>query len=250
MVATPKYLTAVTIVTGTNDVIRATDGAGSYDATIAAGTYYVEEDGSADCLLQAIQDALESGRADSWVVELSGAKKLDVVNNSNAWSIDWDHANTTFNGELLGLDISAAFGAGAGDTDTGDYRVKVGWWATTPVEYDDEGQKESPSKIHVAKSGRPWGVQVGAVRTVRTIRHAYESKHMVISDSSYTNYDWQTFWSTACDGTVVRYYPDATDSTSYYEGVFDEATSTRPEVTRYGHGVALYSFHVVLIANV
>lgn len=108
--AHPAFLARVTITTGVNDVIIIREGGGDITCTIAAGTYTLTGDGSADDLLKAVTDALT---ASGGALTYSGTVVHDVavgdrccyvsISAGGTFSLRWASTSTTFDEALLGF---------------------------------------------------------------------------------------------------------------------------------------------------
>jgi hypothetical protein len=254
-----KYLSPV-VITAANNSFRVTEGAASYTAAIAAGTYYLSGEGTvldpstlaATDLLRAIWVAAEAGSAGGWVVLYTTDRRVKMYSDADTWSIDWDNALTTFDATILGVaDITAAFGGDAEEWDTTDRQHNHAWFASQPVEWYDGSDLESRAKQRRAPSGRIYTHTAGEIVVDALVRHAYEPgyKAREVYASGYENQSWQAFWRTACAGEKIRFYPDVS-STSYTDHVLMGDTLAGAKPSRYSHGAALYSWAVSLGAYV
>lgn len=249
---TIRYASEV-VITSANNVIRADDSGAAFDATIPVDTYFLTGDTSAASdLVAAIVLAFENaGAGDDWAGRYNSDGSIGISDLDAAWSIDWDHANTTFDGTVLGIaDTSAAFGDAGGTYVDTDYQTKHTWISTQAVASDTGVDANEPQEADVsqsrAKSGAVWTVKRGSSYDVRTIAHAFEVEARTWPTSGSTNVDFATFWDTANAGQRVRYYPDTTSTTVYFDGVFDEGTCSEFKPARLQPGVELWSWPVRL----
>lgn len=112
-----KYLVlygAVEIVAGENDQFRVTENATTATATIAPGTYYLLNDGSADDLCKAFLDALEAATAsvNTYTIslaisidpaDLSASIRISRASGADTFALLWADALTTFDEALFGF---------------------------------------------------------------------------------------------------------------------------------------------------
>lgn len=255
-----KYLAPITLVSGANAIVI-NDGSGNHTVTITAGTYYISGDGTASDLLYQLKTAFDTASAAhcTWTVDLDASNKVQFhgdTSASGAWHVDFSSGSTTFDEAILGhtaADLTAADHTAASCTYVSPYV----WYATEPVQSDTFMEPHSPTVQNVAKSGRVWTVQEGEETETRLIVHANEPFYcaMPLTSATYTNRDWQSFWTYCNAGQSVRFYPDVTVTGAYVKHstpkgyqtyVFDEATCTEPAESRLAPGVALYSWTVGL----
>jgi len=234
----PKLLASIVIVTGQNDGIRADDSGDAFTIAIPAGTYYISDDydGSTD-LLEAIADELNGDGTDSW--EVGDNAGVVFIGCDAAWSVDWTHGDSTFDGAILGYDASAATSGGAGVNTSAADQHQYGWYGVNPVASDNERAWESPISQSEGAGFALHTVTVGAVSWLRSVT---EPGYKAIEDDDYTNQSWQAFRDIARDGRLCRYYEDAT--VDAYDTVRLEPGTFEPD--RYAQGVALYSWPIVM----
>jgi len=255
MVALPMYCSPIVVTTGTNDVIRcdAGNGAGAEDVTLVAGTYYLEGDGSADCILEAIETALKTSTGGSgFMVTLDANGKVQGTNADTAgtWVVYWGHANTTFDETILGIVAGTTWSETQDEIQTAAYWSAYRWTATKPIAGDTGDLYEGKVDQSRAVSGQVYTAKVGADYTVRDILHAHEPKRKAVAVTSYENQNWTAFWATANAGEVVRYYPDQTDEATYGSYHLDQSACEAAKPQRKAPGVELYGWSVALLGYV
>ena len=243
-----KLLAPVVIGTADNG-IRASDSGGAFTASIAAGTYYITGDGESDDLLAAIETALEAGGAsDDWSVTIS-AGIVSIADEDNAWSIDWDHADSTFPCATIGVtDASAAFSGASGVVDSGDAQHLYGWYSTNSyrVWLLREG---GYSRQHIAAGGNVYSYSLESVREWRDLGFTVEPGHKIVPRSGYTNQDFGTgYFPYMATNNLSRFYPDSSDSETYTTGIWERDSCARFEPRRFSIAVDLWDFDLVLLS--
>jgi len=259
--ATCKYLSAVTVLAGYNAIVI-NDGSGNHTVSLTPGTYYISGDGTASDLLYRMKtdfDTASSGHC-TWTIDLDTNHKVRFhgdTSNGGIWHVDFSSGSTTFDPLIVGSNaITDILGADHAATSC-TYVSPYVWYSTYAPESDSLPIGNSPTAQSLAKSGRPWSVQQGAVTERRVVVHNWEplEKTKPVVSTANTNKDFWTFWETACAGQTIRYYPDVSvttayvehsNPTGYYTAVFDEDTCRTFDPARYSSGVALYSWAVGL----
>lgn len=114
----PILLGAIEIISGENDVVRITEDGTTRSGTIAAGTYFLRDDGQADDFCVALKAALEAhtndydvsvttnGTTPSWDTNYateSAIVRIAISSGSNTFKILWLNASTTFDATLIGF---------------------------------------------------------------------------------------------------------------------------------------------------
>jgi hypothetical protein len=248
-----KYLSALPL-TAANSTVRATAAsAADCDIDVDNGQF-VSADGTDTDLLANLVAALEASAGGTWQARIVAAV-VGIRCTTHAWSIEFGHANTTFDKALLGFS-AATISASSGAWVDAAYHHKHGWYSTQFIE-SDTGVQDVNNVTQTTSPGRQTTtVKHGLTGTTRYTTHAFEPLYKALPTTGYENHDFKSFHATCADGSFVRHYPDvavtaayeeyATDN-GYYGCVLDVATleSFRPQ--RQSSSVALYSWPVGMI---
>ncbi len=126
----PVLLGAIEIIAGENDVVQITEGAGTNNGTIAAGTYYLRGDGTTGDFCPALVTALQgagastntygvtvttNGTTASWdtnPANVSTKVYIARLTGSDAFRVRWLQTATTFDSASIGF-IAEKAGADA-----------------------------------------------------------------------------------------------------------------------------------------
>ena len=255
-----KFLSAI-VLDSSNNQIYVTNVT-SATITLDAGTYYIANDSSSSDLLKEIKDKLMAEFGGVWNVYLSsdGNHKVKFQLMSGTWSIDWDHANTTFDGTILGIsDLSAAFGTMGGSVKTCDYQHKHGWYSYLSNFRDSGPLPVDNVEQFVADGGQAYTTAIGDQRRIRNVEIMNQPSWKWQPKSGYTNQDWQAFLLTARTGAQVRWYPDDTNDDAYeayseddgyWLSVLSKETTEKPKSKRTSDGLDYRSWNVSMLEYV
>lgn len=136
-------------ITAANRVIRITEGASTANVNVAAGTYWIRGDGSADCLLTRLKTALEAATASTNTYTVSllfEPLNLDTpvvvriarATGSDTFRLDFDNVAVTFPVEAIGF-RRVATALDANDKD-GDRPTTGLWMADDMLVVDDPSE--------------------------------------------------------------------------------------------------------------
>ncbi len=129
-------------ISGVDHLNISYDVASAEDVTITAGTYWILGDGSSDCLLEAVEDALNTNtNSMSFTVTLNTSTLKVLITATGADTVDELALDTATDADLfwlLGFGLAsgadaASFAAGPPNAYSGSYRPAALW---CPSEYD------------------------------------------------------------------------------------------------------------------
>lgn len=173
----PVFLGAI-VVDDTNDTIRITEDATGYDAVIAHGTYFLSHDGAGDDLCLAMLDAVNAASPSgnsysitpSFSVDGSGVScTVTIARSSGARtiSINWTHANTTFDPTQIGF---AGTVDSTGGTSYSSTLSPKSVWVSNEVYAALDLTTEHTAFSTRARSGRVHGGLRGSAYNVRLLQ--------------------------------------------------------------------------------
>jgi len=237
---------APVVITASNGAIYADDSGADFAATIPAGTYWITGDGESDDLLQEIEDQLNASGTDTWTVTISSG--VVSIRCDQNWSIDWDHANTSFDCTTLGItDDSAAFSGNANADDSGDAQHLYGFYSDNAKAEWRFGTDDHTSQ-HRAADGSPWTTTSPEARTWRRLGFTKESGKRAVPRSGHVNEDWGTgLFPYLASDELSRVYLDATDEDVYTTGYWDRRTCAGFSPRLFSAGVDLWDWGAVLM---
>ena len=237
------------VITSANNAIAGVDGGGAFVASITAGVYYWSDDGTASDMCVAIVTALEAaGNTDDWSAEISSEIVSITNEDSDGWTLDFDHASTTIDASIWGVtDTSAAFGGDTGESDEPPQPPLCAWISTTGPAYDLEKPRRASVNQNIAADGTVWTNKWDTDSRDRPVRFEYEPGAKVLVPTTATNEDWPTaIQPYLYTDNAVRYYPDKDTSGTYSAGIIDAASLEDNSPVRIGPGLDVYSFDFVL----
>lgn len=173
----PVFLGAI-VVGDTNNTIRITENGTGYDAVIANGTYFLSGDGGGDDICLAIDDALEDASASGNTYGVTPSFSIDgsaisctvtIARSSGAHtiSINWTHANTTFDPTQIGF---AGTVDSTGGTSYASTLSPKSVWVSNEVYAALDLTTEHTAFSTRARSGRVHGGLRGSAYNVRLLQ--------------------------------------------------------------------------------
>lgn len=200
-------------ITAANNSLRFYNGSATSDQQITPGEYFVEGDGSADCLLEALRAAFETAYDDVYgsggsSIEASLSTKGNCTLHGAANYIAVQETGTTFDPQVLGFRaLSYQFlELDLGEVVTGYRQHQNGWYPYTDHVVDTGEAEKIPFSGTVDIRGLPTYV-----------------RHASLLDASYSR---RVFW----DNVLAARVRDSLAALSDYASVAEVAQSD-PSVT-------------------
>ena len=248
----PAYLQAVTITTGVNDTIVFDEGSGNLTATLAAGTYFLRGDGSADDLGNEIASAMTTAggtyTVNVYMYTTSAATEFLLQKSTGTFKLSL--ANSTFPlADLLGFTSSNEVLQSA---HVGTDYAKINWVSNQPLA-GREISNASNITQHLTAEGQvhTYVGQDGLVS--RLLEHelvsAAKTKYATGGNASF-----EAWWGRARQGYRFEFH-DTTESSGLLDTLSagtlkdtltlgeDACRAFRP--ARLSRGLALYSWSIL-----
>lgn len=251
----PIYVQAVTIKSGVNDTIVFDEGSGNLTATIAAGTYFLRDDGAADDLALAIETAMDAVGTATYTVDVYYSTVLGTVVEieSDPGTFKVSLASSTF--DLAGLfGFTTANESFASPQDGAD-KAKINWASNQPLA-GKETSNASEITQHITAEGQvhTYVGQDGLVS--RLLEHELVSAFKT-KDATGGNASFEAWWGRAREGHRFEFHAQTLSSGSS-TAIRNDLSATRQDIlilsedacrsfapARLSRGLALYSWSIL-----
>lgn len=221
----PILLGAIVIDDDTDGVYLDEAGVG-IQCTLAHGTYYLTDDGTASDFLAALKTALDAGGANTYTVTVDsgGVASWSRATSSRAvtvtvsatgaatFRVRWLHANTTFGAALIGF---------AAEKGAADANAESGTVSPTSVWVGDNYHEETRAKPgwvvseQELESGDVDVVRHSAKRSDRSlVLPMVADANLFTDDEAVTNRSLETFLGVCGDGRPTQFHAQALQSGS------------------------------------
>ena len=255
---TPRFAWGATFTTA-NNAIQFNEGGASAVASIAAGTYYWLQDGSADDLCLALETALDAASLASlggrtYTATISSAGILEIQSSAAAvWEVEWSHANTAVPDTLFGaLDVDES-SDGSGSL-TSDHQVGNVWNPEAPYPQESENRPRYRSTSNTTGSARSRTERWGGRTRRRILCDHLASNKIFTAEETVANEAFQRFFEDCISlGLPFYFTPDITAPAATAAYVWDP---DRPEgkqemsITIPSQLIRLYDVEILMQAYV
>ena len=220
----PVLAREITIPTGGQTFDIEWSGPGSDTCTIAAGTYYLDEDSSVSgSLCDAIKDAIAASSYPGTIddvtytasVDGSGVTGVVAVDVLSGATIALDFSGGTFDGTLIGFSAARHPSSSYLGVVSGDVSPTATWVANEPHRVLDDA---APEVEGVYMHRTPGGALYTAVtadtiaKRVVSMEHLAQSRCWSKDTTSDAGRALQAFWEAVRGGVDVRLYEAAVDT--------------------------------------
>jgi hypothetical protein len=266
----PVFLGAV-VVDDTNDTIRITEDGTGYDAVIGNGIYFLSNDAGGDDLCLAIMDALSAASAGgnaysvtpSFSVDGSGVSCTVTIarsSGSRTVSINWTHANTTFDPTQIGF---AGTADSTGSTSYASTLSPKSVWVSNEIYASLDLTTEHTAFSTRARSGRVLGGLRGSAYDVRLLqmqflhaKRAHSANNTSDPSSGLDRFITRQLAGLHCQfhlasissGTTLAALSGSTEHGSGWHFDAEQVADYSPQ--RLGPGIPLYSASLRLLGYV